>query len=71
MERPANGLLANRWLKLMPLPSANRPMRMAIMKFTAGPAMAMTNSWLGFSGIWASWATPPSGESTICLTGTP
>ena len=32
-------------------------------RFTAGPASATTISWLGFSGMRSSEATPPMGSS--------
>lgn len=37
----------------------------AIATLTRGPAMAITNSWPGSSGMRSSLATPPIGSSVM------
>jgi hypothetical protein len=39
--------------------------------FTAGPAMAMSSSWVGVFGRSPSMATPPMGVSVMSVTGMP
>ena len=36
-----------------------------MIKFTAGPAAAMINSWIGSSGMRSKRATPPIGSNVI------
>jgi len=62
---------ANACSGVTPLTSRNVASAVARITFTPGPASATTSSWVGFSGMRSSCATPPNGSSTILRVAMP